>query len=68
MNEIYKAIWTPSTLLIIKISNVHQIEDESVPLQARIVTLEDEATNSFTERSFLKSDDPLYERIAYALR
>lgn len=64
----YKAIWMPSTLLVIRLANVNSQVDGSIPLDARLVTLEDEGMASFTQQTYLRVNDPVHVCIASALK
>ena len=68
MNSVFKAIWTPSTLLVMRLANVNSQTDETKPLDVRLVTMEDEINGAFTRRSFLKTNDPVHEGIATAIK
>lgn len=50
-----------------RLTNKRQLNDDTAPIEERLVTIEDEKSAFYTVRSFLKVTDPVYKRIQIAL-
>ena len=67
-NCIYKCKWTPNSLTVMQIRNKHTLNEPTVPLPERAVTLEDEnGRASLTDLHYLENDCPVYARLQRAM-